>query len=290
MMTETVTRAPERRVARPESVTVKPLRLRFTFDSKVPRYWVDDDAFLTHFLNGLSLAFPDGERFFMDAVRAARDGVKDEVLLKEIQGFIAQEALHGDAHERLNAHLTEQGYPMDELVRNVKWLLAGGNKWFPKSTRLAATCGLEHITALLGDLVLGGPEFPGMLHESMRTLWVWHSIEETEHKGVAFDTYEQAYGDMKLHHLERVATMVVVTAILFPAVHYFQARLLAADGRAKSPGTWARGMWRLYGKGGFISRLAPGYMEYFRRDFHPWQMENSALIAKWKPQIAGYAG
>jgi predicted metal-dependent hydrolase len=275
------------RAQKPASVTITPMRLRFSFDDRVPRRWVDDDAFLTHYMNALSIAFPDGERFFMDAVRAAKPLVHDEATLSQIRGFIAQEAMHGDAHERLNAHLREQGYPVDEMIAVVQRLLALGNGVFGESGRLAVTCGLEHVTALLGDLVLGGQgdEMPGILHATMRPLWVWHSMEETEHKGVAFDVYESAYGEAPGHYAERVAAFLIASAFLFPTVHYFQARMLRQDGLLSSPRLWARGLRKLYGRGGLLSRLVPQYIEYFRRDFHPWQHDNSALIAKWKPTL-----
>ena len=78
---------------------------------------------------------------------------------------------------------------------------------------------------------------------------------------------------------------MIASAILFPAVHVFQAQLLHRDGMLFRPGMWARGLARLYGRGGYLSRLAPQYLEYFRRDFHPWRRDNSALIAQWKPTL-----
>ena len=33
-----------------------------------------------------------------------------------------------------------------------------------------------------------------MTDTTIRNLWLWHSVEETEHKAVAYDMYEYLYG------------------------------------------------------------------------------------------------
>ena len=33
---------------------------------------------------------------------------------------------------------------------------------------------------------------------------------------------------------------------------------------------------------GHFRRMLPEYFDFFRRDFHPWQHDNSAQIAEWK--------
>ncbi|WP_197477520.1 metal-dependent hydrolase, partial [Alcanivorax sp. HI0044] len=60
-------------------VPIVPRRMGFSFDGiKHDDYWFDNDPVLTHLLNILSLTFPDGERFFVDSVRALRDQVADK--------------------------------------------------------------------------------------------------------------------------------------------------------------------------------------------------------------------
>ena len=67
--------------------------------------------------------------------------------------------------------------------------------------QLAITCAFEHFTALLGGYILRHPEVLSTLDEDAMKLWVWHAIEEIEHRAVAFDVYQEIYGDHKLRTL-----------------------------------------------------------------------------------------
>jgi predicted metal-dependent hydrolase len=48
------------------------------------------------------------------------------------------------------------------------------------------------------------------LHEA-RQLWLWHALEENEHKTVAYDVYEKVVGSYAL----RVGIMIPTTVIFF---------------------------------------------------------------------------
>ena len=74
-------------------VQVSQYAVYFDFD-RVPEYWMNGSAGLTHFMTALSALFPDGEKLFIDSVRAVRyhPAIKDnEALQKEISAFIGQE-------------------------------------------------------------------------------------------------------------------------------------------------------------------------------------------------------
>src|SRR5262245_33891349 len=45
-------------------------RLLIDLDTPLPRHWCGGDAFRTAWFNALSMSFPVGEQFFIDAVRA----------------------------------------------------------------------------------------------------------------------------------------------------------------------------------------------------------------------------
>jgi len=264
---------------KPAQVDISVRRMDFTF-TDIPRYWALNDPVCTHFLNALSLTFPDGERFFVDSVRALRDRVEDKVRQKEISGFIGQEAMHSKEHETFNQMLEGQGYGpvIEPALKLTRFLLARARTMLTPKQMLGATAGLEHITAILAQRMLRDPKLIEGLDPSVRALWVWHAIEEIEHKAVAFDLYQDVVGS----YWGRVRLLLAgSTGLLGYCVRYTWA-FLKADGLHTNPKVLARGLWRLFGWNGIVSGVIPDYLQYFRPGFHPWQEDNSSMIARWK--------
>lgn len=269
----------KKRARRPEQVSIVPRRMDFNF-GKVPRHWAAGDPVLTHFFNALSLTFPDGERFFVDSVRALRDRVSDKERQKEISGFIGQEAMHSLEHNTFNDMLAEQGYAEEAAAgqQYAKDRIAGAQKYLGREQQLAATAALEHITAILADGLLRDPEFVESLDESVRDLWLWHAIEETEHKAVAFDLLRDVNDDYRL----RVGIFLTATTALGAYATAYTLAFLKRDGLHRNPLVLGRGLWKLFGWKGYLSRLIPDYLDYLRPGFHPWDQDNSDLIQEWK--------
>ncbi|QSP95707.1 metal-dependent hydrolase [Marinobacter salinisoli] len=264
----------------PDNVTIKPQRMGFTFGTGVPRYWVGNSHLVSHTMNALSVLFPQGEQFFVDSVRAYRDDIKDNKLKEAVRGFIGQEAMHSLEHHAMNAHVAEQGMPVQAMEQELKALL-NLIRQLPKRHQLAITCALEHITAMMADMLLERDRVREEMHDSMRPLWVWHAIEETEHKSVAYDVFQQAGGT----YTERALYLLLSTAVLGSVASWFTARMVFRDRRNFSLADSARGMWRMWGWNGTFSSLIPIWLDYFRPDFHPWDKDNSALIAEFRQQI-----
>lgn len=266
---------------KPGHVRIKPQRMGFEFDpAVVPRYWADKDPVLTHFLNSLSLSFPDGEQFFVDSVRHFRDLVKDEQRQKEISGFIGQEAMHSLEHKSFNDMLKHQGYTelSEKAIGVAKYLIRMGQREYSPRTLLAMTAGLEHITAILANAILKNPELLEKMDESVRPLWMWHAIEETEHKAVAFDLYEDVSGDYKMRVRAFLSGSLGLT--IFASV--FTWRFLKQDGMHRRPWKLVPGALTL---GSLLLKIAPDYFDYLRPGFHPWDDDNSELIAQYKAAV-----
>ncbi|MDD9892529.1 MAG: metal-dependent hydrolase, partial [Gammaproteobacteria bacterium] len=209
-------------------IRVNPIRrnLKFDFDYSRLNDWHYNGRNITHFMNTLSLFFPEGEQFFIDSVRYYRDKgvIKDEELLQDIRAFIGQEAMHSREHDELNQEMERQGLGAAAKDKFVGRLLKVVNKTLPPSLRLSATCALEHLTANLADTVL---QYPNVFDEGDNTsetvfadAWRWHALEETEHKGVAYDVYQMAVGkdSYPSAYLQRVAGHVLANAIFWPIV------------------------------------------------------------------------
>ncbi|MEO9588159.1 MULTISPECIES: metal-dependent hydrolase [Marinobacter] len=267
----------------PDNVAIKPQRMGFEFGEKVPHYWLDNSYILSHTMNALSVLFPQGEQFFVDSVRYYQDQINDPKLKKEVRGFIGQEAMHSLEHESMNQHVRDQGMPVEELEEHLEVVL-GIAKKLPKRHQLAITCALEHMTAMMADMLLERSDVREDMHETMRPLWVWHAIEETEHKAVAYDVFNQVGGT----YAERTFYLAFSTAALGMMASYFTTRMMLNDPKNFSLKGSARGLWRMWGKNGTFSSLIPTWLEYFKPGFHPWDHDNSELIARFKEQINEY--
>lgn len=272
----------KRRNKKPSHIEITPRRMNFPF-SGIQRYWFGDDPVLTHFLNALSLTFPDGERFFVDSVRAVREQIKDPTLQNEISGFIGQEAMHSLEHQTFNNLLMSMGYEKEAQsgIKFAQDMLARGRQFLTPKQQLAATTALEHITAILAHQLLNNPKWAKKMAPEVRVLWLWHAIEEIEHKAVAFDVYEQICGEYKL----RTRSLLYATLYLAAYTSRYTWVFLKKDKIYLHPLTMGKGLWNLFGPWGFVTSIIPEYLSFYRPGFHPWQHDNSKLIAAAKQEL-----
>ena len=217
-------------------------RMNFEFES-VPEYWMNGSAGLTHFMTALSALFPAGEMFFIDSVRAVRQhpSIKDNVeLQKEISAFIGQEAMHTQEHEGFNASAQKYGHDVATLDRYTNRAIQTTRKVFSflgkpvgitqEMVDLTATTALEHFTATIASQLLVNNHIQELMSdETMKTMWLWHAIEENEHKAVAYDVFEGVFGKGIKSYLLRTGSLVAAMAILFCVQSYFVFRLLQQD-------------------------------------------------------------
>lgn len=248
-------------------------RLLVDLRSPIPRRWCGGDAFRTALFNALSMSFPVGEQFFIDAVRAglaALPPAEQERFGREIQGFIGQEATHRRLHGLFNEHLERQG-----LV----------NAWAPRSLRrqkllppdeprvaVAITAAYEHFTAILADWLLRHPHALAGSEPRLATLWLWHSAEESEHKAVAFDLYRALGGTDQW----RIRWFKRITGIFLRDMVAQTLSNLWRDGGFWRWSTWTSAVHFLFGREGLVRALYGPWREYLRRGFHPNQQDSGA--------------
>lgn len=272
------------RRTRADKPVILPRRMNFAYQGlENTCYWYDDDPVLTHFMNVLSVTFPDGERFFVDAVRALRDRISDPQQQKDISGFIGQEAMHSLEHKAFNELIAGKGYEKLEqrALKVTRQLLAGARKQLSAERQLAATAGLEHITAILANAILSRPDQVEKMDPAVRHLWLWHAIEETEHKAVAFDLYKDVGGS----YWERQRAFFYGSLYLTVFTSYFTWQFLKQDGVHRRPLVLGKGLWKLFGYRGVVSQVIPDWFQYLRPGFHPWQEDNTHLLEQWRKTL-----
>lgn len=253
----------------------------------IRRDWCHGDPFQTTFLNALSLLFPEGERFFVESVKQHKDWVTTPELAAQVKGFIGQEAMHGKEHRAFNELLVSHGYAVAPAVeRRVRGFLMLVRKVLSPRSQLAATCALEHFTAMLAESLLRDPRMRDEIDPAVRGLWLWHALEESEHKAVAFDVYRAAGGG----YLRRVSIMLLTTTVFFAVQAIVHARLMATRKILFRPWTWLRGIGRLWIWPGHLTRLVPAYLAYFKPSFHPDERDTTQLLAEWETTLFGAQG
>ena len=264
---------------RPKAIGITVRRLQFN-PQAIRRHYFANSPVMSHLLTALSSTFPIGEQFFVHSVRNVRDKVKDETLQAQIAAFIGQEAMHSKAHAEFNAAWRSEDYNLDRFQA---WLARKDDyvKNLHPKIQLAITCAFEHFTALLGGYILRHPEVLATLDEDAAKLWVWHAIEEIEHRAVAFDVYQAVYGDDKIRRM----IMRSVTTGFASLTLYSATRLFLQDKKKSLPKVGGN-IFGFYLLGKMFLQLAPEYLAYFKRDFHPSEIDYTKLICYWKQRLA----
>lgn len=273
-------------------------RMNFDFN-EVPEYWVSGSAGLTHFMTGLSALFPDGEKLFIDSVRAVRyhPAIKDnEKLQKEISAFIGQEAMHTQEHVNFNASAQKYGHDVETLERRTGVVIQTGRKLFAKLVKpfgmtqemvdLTATTALEHFTATIASELLRNPHIQELMQDkTMEYMWLWHAVEENEHKAVAYDVYEEIFGrGVKAYALRNTALVVSMVAI-FLTQSSFVLKLLKDDGKLNLTELGMIYQYAYSPSKGIIAGMAGEMLAYFKPGFHPNDLDTVQLLKDWKAKL-----
>ncbi len=267
----------------PDDLTITVRDERFNRNA-TPRRWWAGEPFGTAWHNALSATFPRGEAFFIEAVKAHREGA-DPQLAEEIRAFVRQEINHTREHIAFNRLAEDHGYDIKAIDQRVADMLAMF-KGRPEYLNLASTMALEHYTAMMAAEFLGNPNHFKDADPEVRAMWEWHSIEEIEHKGVAYDTWNHATRDWSKWRRYKVRSlmMLIVTARFFKHRWEDTLELLAQDGITGWKAKW--GLFKyLTVKPGVVRRIFPAWLAYFKPGFHPWDHDDRALIGKYEGEF-----
>lgn len=264
---------------RPKAIGITVRRLNYN-PKAIRRHFFANSPVMSHLLTALSSTFPIGEQFFVHSVRNVRDKVKDEKLQAQIAAFIGQEAMHSKAHAEFNDAWRRYDYQLDNFQA---WLARRDE--FIRTThpklQLAITCAFEHFTALLGGYILRHPEVLSTLDEDATKLWVWHAIEEIEHRAVAFDVYQAVYKDTKVR---RNIMRSVTTG--FASLTFYSATRLFWQDRRKSLPKVSGNLYGIYLISKMMIELIPEYLSYYKEDFHPSEIDYTDIVNHWKAKLA----
>ena len=267
---------------------VRTRRIRFDYPTgALQRHYVDGDLVMSHVVAVLSATFPEGEDFFVRSVRRFADRVTDPELKKQVAGFIGQEVTHGREHRALNERLQQMGYPTRMIDRSVRKNLRRAERFTSPIECLASTAALEHYTAALAETLLTDERAQALLGDTeVRSMLLWHALEESEHKAVAFDVYRAAGGTER----RRIRVMRMTTVGFLGRVAFWTVVSLLRDPAAYHPIRLARSLAALRHSPFLSPAVVQRIRDYNRVGFHPDDHDNSEVLRVWTARLFGEQG
>ena len=170
-----------------------PIRhMKFDFDPKLldPKFYMNAELASAYFAS-LSIFLTRGEDLVIDTARYHRDFITDPLLKQRVTSLIGQEAIHSKMHEELNDAFLELDLPVKLFRFLAGYVFEYGFERLPQPMKLSLMAAIEHFTAVLAEYMMNHEEiFFRSQDEKQRAIWMWHMLEESEHKDIAFDVYQ----------------------------------------------------------------------------------------------------
>jgi hypothetical protein len=165
--------------------------------------------------------------------------------------------------------------------------LARAHKKMPPKMQLAATAALEHYTATLAETLLTNEKAREILGEgSVRSVLLWHALEESEHKAVAFDVYRAVGGTEKM----RIRVMRTITfSFIFGMVVQSIISMLG-DRATYNPKTLVTSLAKLRHSPWLSKEVRHKITDYNKVGFHPDDHDNTELTEYWTKELFGPGG
>jgi uncharacterized protein len=175
------------------AITVR--RLELEFPAGLDPMLVEGCPEESYALVGISLLLPYLEPYLIRSMRAARERVRDPKLLADLDAFTAQEGQHYRQHVRFNEAMRLRGVAgLERLEAELDADYRGYTRSKSLRFNLAYAEGFEAFTTALARFSLESNALD-RVRPPVRDLFLWHLVEELEHRTVAFDVYEHVCGD-----------------------------------------------------------------------------------------------
>ena len=261
----------------PADLTITPRDRRFGRDSATPRLWHGGRVEATAIYNALSSTFPTGEAYFVESVRAFREGTPAK-LAEEIKAFTTQEVIHSREHAAFNQRAADAGYDLSKIEARVEERLAVARARAPVAN-VAATMALEHFTAIIAHQLLANPTHLAGADPETAELWRWHACEEIEHKAVAYDTWLWATRDWPRFKRWKVKgkVMLYITRNFVVDRTWGSLELMRQDGVTGFK-AWRLLLTYLWVRPGMFRKIAGAWLKFLLPGFHPWNEDDRHLL------------
>jgi len=181
--------------------------------------------------NLITFFAPGFEKFIVDATREAIPLMRDPAHAEEANAFLRQEAQHSAAHMSHYRALVRRWPGLQETMDGVIASYDRLTATKPLAWRLAYTAVIENTFTPYFKVFLDHEDKlfePG--DERVASLFLWHFVEEIEHRSSALMVYDAVHGDFP-YRVRTIASVVKhLGEILGIVSRGFQEHVPAADG------------------------------------------------------------
>jgi uncharacterized protein len=267
-----------------------PIRhFNFNFDAKTfdDRFYLKKEWASAYFY-ALSIFLTYGEELVIETARYHRDFITDPILKQRISALIGQEALHSKFHNEYNDIMKPHNLPVGLYRFLAEQVFEYTFLKFPQPLKLSMMAGIEHFTAVLAEYMMKHEDhFYHSDDDKARALWMWHMLEESEHKDVAYDVYQTLSGN----YLLRVSGFMIAFVTILGGVSLGALFLpfLRKPSNLVSLNFWKEAKSSaslLFGyENGVFGSTTGHIFDYFRPDFHPNDHDTSAYLKYYKEKL-----
>ncbi len=267
-----------------------PIRhMKFDFDPKLidPKFYMNAELASAYFAS-LSIFLTFGEDLVIDTARYHRELIDDPLLKQRVTSLIGQEAIHSKMHEEMNEAYLEADLPVKLFRLWAGWVFDYGLNRLPQPMKLSLMAAIEHFTAVLAEYMMNHEEIFFQSHdEKQRAIWMWHMLEESEHKDIAFDVFQELSNNYILRIAGFFPALVTILGLISAASlivpFYRNPKNLISLSYWKDIPYNFRLIFGL--KDGVYGSSFKQIFDYLRPNFHPNDHDTSAFLAYYKETL-----
>ncbi|WP_201797523.1 metal-dependent hydrolase [Mycobacterium avium] len=203
----------------------------FTFPSgDTPFLWQPANPDFSELCNAISFAAPAFERYIVMVLQQAAPRLKGTAIEAEAEDFLRQEAQHARMHRRHVAALVKQYPALADTQTKIDQAYSDLLERESLEFNLAYVTDIEATFTPLFGMMLNNEQslFRGGA-DHVSSLFLWHFMEEIEHRSSAFDIYDTAVG--RRWYRMRILPKVVrhVSALMKTIIADFDQHVPSAD-------------------------------------------------------------
>jgi predicted metal-dependent hydrolase len=140
----------------------------------------------------------------------------------------------------------------------------------------------EHNAACIMEYLLERPALLAKMHPHFRQAWVWHCLEEIEHKGSSMDMWHDT---KKLHNRTMFKLKVTCFGAAFKLNYFTMINMFALLKHDKQLWKWRTlkdGLSFFLGRDGLVTKTIVPFLKCLKPSWHPWDHDTRYLIDQYQ--------